>query len=78
MVKIVTKYEIEVTEYDSTGYYYPEYKTIQKVISESVAEAEKEAIKRTPKINYGWNQKTRIISSEDIVINPQSDHYAKG
>lgn len=71
MVKIVTKYEIAVIEYDSNGYYYLTYKTIQKVIAESLENAKKEAIKRTP-MNHssggGWVQKARVITSEDIVI----------
>jgi len=69
--KIMTKYKISVIEYDSTGYYYPKYKTIQTVISESLEEAKKEAIKRTPmKHNFGssWVQIAKVITSEDIVV----------
>lgn len=71
MAKVVTKYEIAVIEYDSRGYYYPKYKTIQKVIAESLEGAKEEAIKRTPwKHNFGsgWVQNARVITSEDIVI----------
>ena len=69
--KIMTKYEISVTEYDSTGYYYPKYKTTQTIIAESLEQAKEEAIKRTPwKHNFGsgWVQNARVITSEDIVV----------
>lgn len=69
--KIMTKYEISVIEYDSTGYYYPKYKTIQKVIAKSLEEAKVEAIKRTPmkhSFGGGWVQSTKVITSEDIVV----------
>ena len=70
MSKIMTKYEIEVIEYDSTGYYFPKYKTIQKVVAESLEKAKKEAIKRTPMKHTSalWEQKARVLTSEDVVI----------
>ena len=71
MAKVMTKYEIAVIEYDSTGYYYPKYKTIQKVIAESVEESKAEAIKRTPmkhKFGSTWVQRANVITSEDIVV----------
>lgn len=69
--KIMTKYKISVIEYDSTGYYYPKYKTNQTVISNSLEEAKEEAIKRTPlkhSFGSGWVQSARVVTSEDIVI----------
>lgn len=71
MAKVLTKYEIAVIEYDSTGYYYPKYKTIQKVISDSIEKAKAEAVKRTPykhSFGSGWVQKAKIISSEDVIV----------
>lgn len=71
MPKVMTKYEIAVIEYDSTGYYYPKYKTIQKVIAESVEEAKTEAIKRTSwkhSFGGGWVQRANVVTSEDIVV----------
>ncbi|MEB7771440.1 hypothetical protein [Kurthia gibsonii] len=69
MAKIMTKYEIAVIEYDPSGYYYPTYKTIQKVIAASLEDAKTEAIKRTPmKHQRGWAQRTRVITSEDIIV----------
>lgn len=68
--KIMTKYVINVIEYDATGYYYPTYKTAQTVIAESLEEAKAEAIRRTPwKHNFGsgWTKKAKVITSEDIV-----------
>lgn len=69
--KIMTKFVINVIEYDATGYYYPKYKTVQSVIAESLEEAKAEAIKRTPwKRNFGsgWTKSARVIASEDIVV----------
>lgn len=69
--KIMTKFVINVIEYDATGYYYPTYKTAQKVIAESLEEAKAEAIRRTPwKHNFGsgWTKKAKVITSEDIVV----------
>lgn len=68
--KIMTKYEILVIEYDSTGYYYPKYKTNQTIIAESLEQAKEEAIKRTPLRHSGgsWVRDARVIKSEDIVI----------
>lgn len=71
MAEILTKYEIAVIEYDSTGYYYPKYKTIQKVISDSIEKAKEEAVKRTPwrhNFGSGWVKRAKIISSEDVVV----------
>lgn len=69
--KIMTKFEISVIEYDSTGYYYPQYKTNQTIIAKSLEEAKEEAIKRTPwkhSFGSGWVQNARVITSEDIVV----------
>lgn len=69
--KIMTKFVINVIEYDATGYYYPTYKTAQTVIAESLEEATAEAIKRTPwkhSFGGGWTKKAKVITSEDIVV----------
>ena len=69
--KIMTKFKISVIEYDSTGYYYPTYRTTQTVIAESLEEAKKTALKRSPwkhGFGSGWVQKARVITSEDIVV----------
>jgi len=68
---IMTKFKIEVIEYDPTGYYYPKYKTIQSVIAKTVEEAKEIAIERTPwrhSFGGGWEQRATIVTSEDIVI----------
>ena len=69
--KIMTKFKIAVIEYDPSGYYYPQYKTTQTVISESIEEAKKEAIKRAPwqhGFGSGWTKKAKVMTSEDIVV----------
>lgn len=71
--KIMTKYEILVTEYDQTGYFYRKHRTKQTVITDttdSVDAATKKAIARTPlkENDSDWDQKTEVLSAEDIVI----------
>lgn len=69
----MTKYEILVTEYDQTGYFYREHRTKQTVITDttdSVDAATQKAIARTPlkENDSDWAQKTEVLSAEDIVI----------
>lgn len=69
----MTKYEILVTEYDQTGYFYRKHRTKQTVITDttdSVDVATKKAIARTPlkENDSDWIQKTEVLSAEDIVI----------
>lgn len=69
--KIMTKFTINVIEYDPSGYYYPKYKTTQIVIAETLEKASKIAIERTPwkhRMGSGWKQTARVETSEDIVI----------
>jgi len=69
--RIMTKFKIEVIEYDPTGYYYPKYKTIQTVIAESLEIAKETAIERTPwrhSFGGGWKQRASILTSEDMVV----------
>ena len=65
-MQIATKYIIDVTEYDQTGYYHSTYKTRVIVIAESASEAIRKAIERTPLKNYDRAQKAEIITSEDF------------
>ena len=67
-MQIATKYTIDVTEYDPTGYYYSIYKTRAIVIAESASEAIRKAIERTPLKNYGRAQKGEVITSEDFFV----------
>ena len=67
-MQIATKYTIDVTEYDQTGYYHSTYKTRVIVIAESASEAIRKAIERTPLKNYDRAQKTEIITSEDFFV----------
>ena len=72
---IMTKFEIEVIEYDPTGYYFPKYRTTQTVITESLEEAKSKAIERTPrkhKFGSGWVKKAKVVTSEDIVVGTAS------
>lgn len=67
----MTKFKISVIEYDSTGYYYPKYRTTQTIIAESLDEAKEKAIERTPwKHNFGsgWVKIAEVVTSEDIVV----------
>lgn len=71
--KIMTKYEILVTEYDQTGYFYRKHRTKQTIITEiayPVGTAIKRAIDRTPfkENDNDWAQKAEVFSAEDIVI----------
>lgn len=69
--KVMTKFEISVTEYDPSGYYYPKYKSSHIVIAESMEEAKKEAINRAPwqhRFGSGWTMKAAVITSEDILV----------
>ena len=69
--KIMTKFTIEVIEYDPSGYYYPKYRTIQTVISETLEKAKEIAIERTPwkhRMGGGWKQRAVVVTSEDIVV----------
>lgn len=67
---IATKYTINVIEYDSSGYYYPKYPTKQVVIAQSLDEAERIAIERTPlrHSDSDWKQYAKLIEAEDIVV----------
>lgn len=67
---IKTKYTINVIEYDSSGYYYPKYATKQVVIADSIDEAERIAIERTPlrHLDSDWKQYIKLIEAEDIVV----------
>lgn len=68
---IMTKFKIEVIEYDRTGYYFPKYRTVQTVISETLQEAKEKAIERSPwQHNFGatWTKRANVITSEDIVM----------
>ena len=67
-MQIATKYIIDVTEYDQTGYYHSTYKTRAIVIAESASEAIRKAIERTPLKNYDRAQKAEIITSEDFFV----------
>ena len=67
-MQIATKYTIDVTEYDPTGYYYSIHKTRVIVIAESASEAIQKAIERTPLKNYGRVQKGEVITSEDFFV----------
>ena len=74
--KIMTKFKIEVIEYDPTGYYYPKYRTIQIVIAESLEDAKEKAIERTPwrhRMGSGWKQRAKVVTSEDIVVEISED-----
>ena len=69
--KIMTKYKIAVIEYDPSGYYFPKYKTVQTVITETLEEAKEKAIERSPwqhNFGAGWAKRASVISSEDIVM----------
>ena len=68
--KIVTKYKINVVEYDRSGYYYPKYRTEQIVIADSLEEAEQKAIERTPMKHSScdWSQYTELVNAEDVVV----------
>lgn len=70
MSKIMTKYNLNVVEYDVTGYYYPKYSTQQIVIAENLEDAKKKAIERTPlkKSGSDWQQTVKVLSAEDIII----------
>ena len=67
-MQIATKYIIDVTEYDPTGYYHSIYKTRAIVIAESASEAIRKAIERTPLKRYDRAQKAGIITSEDFFV----------
>ena len=67
-MQIATKYIIDVTEYDQTGYYRSTYTTRVIVIAESASEAIRKAIERTPLKNYDRAQKAEIITSEDFFV----------
>ena len=67
-MQIATKYIIDVTEYDPTGYYHSTHKTRAIVIAESASEAIRKAIERTPLKNYDRAQKAEIITSEDFFV----------
>ena len=67
-MQIATKYTIDVTEYDPTGYYYSTYTTRVIVIAESASEAIRKAIERTPLKNHGREQKAEVITSEDFFV----------
>ena len=67
-MQIATKYTIDVTEYDQTGYYRSTYKTRVIVIAESASEAIRKAIERTPLKNYGRIKKAEIITFEDFFV----------
>lgn len=74
--KIMTKFKIEVIEYDPSGYYYPKYRTIQIIIAESLQEALEKAIYRTPwkhGFGSGWEKSAEVVTSEDIVIDTSKD-----
>lgn len=68
--KVVTKYKVNVVEYDYTGYYYPRYRTEQTVIANSWDEVVEKAIKRTPLKHSGseWKQYVEMVSAEDVVV----------
>ena len=59
-MQIATKYTIDVTEYDQTGYYHSTYKTRVIVIAESASEAIRKAIERTPLKKYDRAQKQKL------------------
>ena len=67
-MQIATKYIIDVTEYDPTGYYRSTYKTRAIVIAESASEAIRKAIERTPLKNHSGEQKAEVITSEDFFV----------
>lgn len=74
--KIMTKFKIEVIEYDPSGYYYPKYRTIQTVIAESLEEALEKSIYRTPwkhGFGSGWAKRAEVLTSEDIVVENSED-----
>lgn len=66
---ITTKWEVQVTEYDQTGYYYPVYKTTVIVICDTKEEALKKALDRVPKRSrrIDYVQKAEILTFEDLV-----------
>ena len=66
-MQIVTKYTIDVIDYDPR-YYYSIHKTRVIVIAESASEAIRKAIERTPLKNYGRKQKAEVITSEDFFV----------
>ena len=70
MVKVLTEFHLRVTEYDATGYYYPTYSTNVIVIAETLEDAKKKALERTPKkqSGYDWQQRVSVLSSKDVVI----------
>ena len=70
MNKIVTKFKLQVIEYDATGYYIKRYYTEVDVIAETLEEAKEKALERTPKKEWhpDWKQTVKVMSSEDIVM----------
>lgn len=76
-MQIATKYIIDVTEYDQTGYYPSKYKTRAIVIAESASEAIRKAIERTPLKNYDRAQKAEILTSEDFFVWAWDAGFAK-
>ena len=66
-MQIVTKYTIDVINYDPR-YYYSIHKTRVIVIAESASEAIRKAIERTPLKKYDRAQKAEIITSEDFFV----------
>ena len=66
-MQIVTKYTIDVIDYDPR-YYYSIHKTRVIVIAESASEAIRKAIERTPLKNHGREQKAEVITSEDFFV----------
>ena len=67
-MQIATKYTIDVTEFNTTGYYSSVDKTRVIVIAESASEAIRKAIERTPLKNYGRGQYGEVITSEDFFV----------
>ena len=66
-MQIVTKYTIDVIDYDPR-YHYSIHKTRAIVIAESASEAIRKAIERTPLKNYGRIKKAEIITFEDFFV----------
>lgn len=67
---VMTRFTLEITEYDPSGYYIPKYKTVHKVITTSLEKAKAEALKRNPSKSglSSWNMKVTVVESEDVLV----------
>lgn len=72
-MRILTRYRIKITEYDSSGYYYPTYISELSVIADSKEDAIKKAFERITRQKPSWAIKAKVITSEDIIIEDKGE-----